>query len=127
MSDVKPLTARQRRAVEAVLACGTLKAAARRAGVSYSTLRDWAKRPEFQAAVQEAGRQALAVVLAGIQGAGPDAVRALRRALGDADVDVRLRAADKLLGHLPKLAGFVELYERVAELEARADAREQQR
>jgi transposase-like protein len=123
---IDKLTPKQQRAIIALLAGGSVKAAARRAGVGYTTLRRWLKEGGFREALRRAGREAMQLALAGVQGAAPDAVRALRRALGDADVDVRLRAADKLLGHLPRLAGFVDLEERVTALEARAAARERE-
>ena len=113
------LAPRQGRAVVALLEAGHVKAAARKAGVGYATLRRWLKEPAFRQALAGARREALGVALAGLQGGAAAAVRALRRALKDAGARVRVRAADAYLRHLGKATELLDVEERLRALEDR--------
>jgi hypothetical protein len=53
------LSGKQEQAIQALLACPTIKKAAEQVGVNESTLRGWLKRPVFAAAYREVRRQLL--------------------------------------------------------------------
>ena len=98
----KPLTAKQLRAVEALLSSPSIVAAAKVAGSNEATIRRWLRtEPAFRAAVENGARElrrsALASVTAGMQAAADT----LRTIVTDpkASEQGRLRAADLLLSY----------------------------
>lgn len=91
------LTARQRRAVVAVLTAPTLDEAARALGVNPRTLRRWRAHEPFAAAVRQAARDLDREAVDTLRAATVDAVRVLRAALADKTPAIRVRAAVALL------------------------------
>lgn len=118
--DTSTLTARQQRAVVALLTCPDLLAAAKAAGVNRNTLFKWRQEPAFQAALKSAEAVALAEVSRSLVVLAAKATGALSDAMAaDAPVSARLRAADIVLSRLLQLRELVELEERVRMLEER--------
>src|SRR5215212_10863356 len=88
------LTARQEKAIVALIASKTLEEAAQRCGVSPRTLYRWQHEDVlFQTEYRHARRAALDSAIAGLQAGAAEAVTTLRRALEDRSVNVRVRAA----------------------------------
>lgn len=99
MAENTLLTVKQRAAVDALLAHGDQRQAARAAGVNDRTLRRWMHDPLFAAALQEAQDTALDSVTADLVRAAGGAV-ALLAATVDSDaapLGLRLQAARTLL------------------------------
>lgn len=118
-NDTKLLSAQQRRAVEALLTHGTVKAAAEAAGVTRKTMYRWQGTPEFIAAVKEAEAAAIEELSRALTGLGREALQALRDALAPTQrMNHRLRAAEIALGNLLRVRELVEIEERLARLEA---------
>jgi hypothetical protein len=91
-------------------------------GVSGRTIRRWAEAPDFRAEVDDARRALLAEAVAALGAAARDAVATLHAALTDDSPGIRVRAAVALLGALPNVAEYAELNDRIANLEAAAEA-----
>src|SRR5688500_2176086 len=77
------LTAKQRRAVEALLATGEVSAAAREANVSRDTLHRWLKQPAFIGAVREAEARAIDDLARMLVRLGRTATATLAKAMTD--------------------------------------------
>ena len=115
----RPLTARQRRAVTAVLMHQRLDDAARSVGVSPRTLRRWRARDTFTDAVRTEARTLDRDSVDQIRAAQSEAVHALRTALGDETAaGVRVRAAAVLLDAGGR-ARVEDLEDRLMDLEQR--------
>ncbi|HET8998938.1 MAG TPA: RNB domain-containing ribonuclease [bacterium] len=87
------LTRKQEQAIAALLAEPTLGSAARRCGVSETTLWRWLQDEEFQAAYKNARRSAVDAATTCLQQAATEAVACLRRALTCGQVAAEVRAA----------------------------------
>jgi len=113
------LTAKQRRAVAALLTAGDVSAAARETGVSRETLHRWLRQPDFLEAVRVAEADALDNLSRSLVQLGRSAVETLEAAMGDpaAPWATRVRAADAALGRLLQLRELATLEARVTELE----------
>jgi hypothetical protein len=94
------LSRKQEQAIAALLESPTVEEAARRAGVSYSTLKRWMRASPFALAYQRARRELLDVAVGRIQAAAGTAVDTLLAVAknGGKDSD-RVRAAGALLDH----------------------------
>ena len=114
------LTSRQQKALTVLIRAPTVEAAAREAGIGYSTMRKWLKSdPEFKQAyhaemdtlLQDASRQARAATGA--------AVSVLQTVMEDTDTPAaaRIAAADKLINHALRLTEAVDVEVRLVELE----------
>lgn len=114
------LTARQRRAVSAVVVAPTLDEAARTVGVSARTLRRWRTREPFARAVRQAARDLDREAVDSLRAAQVDAVRTLRQALDADAAGVRVRAAVALLDAGERARGD-DLDERLTALEQRSE------
>lgn len=116
------LSARQRRAVEALLSTGEVSAAAQTVGVSRQTLYRWLAEPAFTAAVRSAEAQALDDLSRMLVRLGRTAAGTLARAMADpaTPAATRVRAADAVLGRLLQLRELATLEARVGELERAA-------
>ena len=120
MAQNDTLTARQRKAIAALLASPTVSSAAETAGVSRSQLERWRRQPAFRAAlaqaeadiIEEAARQLLK-----LQGT---AIRVIARVMLDdnSHAGVRIRAAQLIVENTLRLREIVSLEERIAALEA---------
>ncbi len=123
------LSAKQRKAVEALLATGEVQAAAATVGISRETLHRWLRDPPFVEAVRAAEAQALDDLSRVLVRLGRTAAGTLAKAMSDAATPVatRVRAADATLGRLLQLRELATLEARVAELERSAGIEEGRR
>src|SRR5215217_4167043 len=118
-SDVREhLTARQEKAVAALITSKTVEEAAAKAGVSPRTLYRWQHEdPLFQAEWRSRRRAALDTAIASLQSGCIEAVEVLRGALGERNVHARIRAALGLLEHGLAANAQFELDQRLRALE----------
>jgi transposase-like protein len=116
------LSAKQRRAVQALLTTGEVTAAAKEAGVSRETLHRWLRQPAFADAVREAEARALDDLSRLLVRLGRTAAATLAKAMNDpaAPYATRVRAADASLSRLLQLRELATLEGRVRALEAAA-------
>jgi hypothetical protein len=111
------ITGKQEQAIAALLTQPTLDAAAAACGIAPPTLDRWLQLPEFQSAYQAARRQVLESALVALQSDANDARAALRRNLTCGQPTTEVRAADIILDQAVKGAEFLDVQERLAELE----------
>ena len=113
------LSTAQRRAVAAIMATRTTTAAAAQAEVSLRTLQRWLTDPAFLAAVAAAEADVLAVTTRAILANTLAAVDTLKAAIDDPEAGhgVKVRAADLLLVHGPRLYELRTLEARLRTLE----------
>ena len=113
------LSAKQRTAVDALLATGEVLAASREAGISRETLHRWLRQPTFLAAVRQAEAAAVDELSRLLVRLGRTAAATLAKAMSDPAVPwaTRVRAADASLGRLLQLRELATLEARVTELE----------
>jgi hypothetical protein len=97
------LSARQRAALEAVLANSSLAEASAACGVNQKTLERWLKTPSFLAAYQAASRAAFADSIAQLKVASQQAAAVLRAALQDPESALRVRAAEAIVNASSRL------------------------
>ncbi len=116
------LSPKQRKAVEALLTTGEVKAAAAETGIHRDTLHRWLKEPVFLDAVRQAEAAALDELSRLLVGLGRTAVATITKAMSDPDTPVatRVRAADVALGRLLQLRELAQLEARVQALEQSA-------
>lgn len=99
------LTARQQRAIDALLTSKDVKAAAAAAGVGYKTLRRWLELPPFRAALREAVTALTDQTIRRLADLASTAVETLSTAMTSADKDsVKVSAANAVLTHLYDLS-----------------------
>lgn len=120
MTDNALLSVKQRTAVDALLAHGDQRQAARAAGVSDRTLRRWLHEPDFAAAVTDAQDAALDAVTADLVRAAGGAVALLAATVDneDAALGLRLQAARTLLDAALRWRELRGIEQRLAALEA---------
>lgn len=108
-------------AIAALLSQPTLKAAAKKVGVSERALRKWMKIPEFDNLLREARSQVFTHALSRLQAVASEAVAVLERAMKrqKSNDTARTRAAAVVLTNALKGGVLDDLAERVAELESR--------
>ncbi len=116
------LSAKQRRALEALLTSGEVLAAAQVAGVTRETLHRWLRQPQFLSAVRATEAQALDDLSRVLVRLGRTAAGTLAKAMSDptTPASTRVRAADATLGRLLQLRELATLEARVVELERAA-------
>jgi hypothetical protein len=116
-----PLSAKQQRAIAALLTKPTIEEAAKAAGVSRATLYRWLAERAFQTALTDAERRLLETTSRGLIALSTKALAVTEAVLDDQSVpaSTRLRAADVTLNRLLQLRELVSLEERIAALEAR--------
>ena len=92
---------KQESAIGSLLIHRTVEDAARAVGVSSKTIQRWLKRSDFQAAYQQARREALSQCMARLQQASAAAVSTLLKVMLDptSPPGSRVRAADCVLTH----------------------------
>lgn len=119
MSETERLSAKQQRAIEALLTEPTTRAAAAAAEVSEATIWRWLAEPEFSAAYRATRGRLLESTLTALQSASADAVVCLREILNDktAQVYARVSAAKSVLELGLKAREVLEVEERLAFLE----------
>ena len=118
MSTDDTLTARQKRAIAALVSEPTVKAAADKAGISRKTLYRYLADDAFRAELSQAQSNVLRMStlrLAGLLQKALDVI-ALDMLPG-VDGKIRLRAATAVLRHITGLLEYADLEQRVSELE----------
>jgi hypothetical protein len=115
------LTAKQQKAIAALLDTPTLTAAAAQAGVDERTLRRWLALPAFLAAYRQARLQVMEGSIARLQQASGKAVDALQACLAADKAGDRIRAAVAILEHAHKGAELLDLAGQVTELKAQIE------
>ena len=119
MSEKVSLSPAQVRAVAAIMTTRTVTAAAAQAKVTTRTIYRWLADPAFQAALTEAEANVLAVTTRAVMAVMLAAVDTLKAAIDDPEAGhgVKVRAADLLLVHGPRLYELRTLEARLAALE----------
>jgi hypothetical protein len=114
------LTAKQERALVALLDCGEMKRAATTSGVNETTLWRWLQQPAFQARYRAARRQLVETAIAQLQSDCIVAVRVLREVAEDreAPASARVAAAKTIIDGAVRGVELRDLAERVENLEA---------
>jgi hypothetical protein len=110
-------SAKQRRAIAALLTARTVQDAARQTGISDRTLRRWMDDLAFREAYSAISRQRLDETVARLRAVATEAVETLRAALQDEHTAYRIRAAVALLDVAVKVEAD-ELRQRIEVLEA---------
>ncbi len=114
------LTARQSRALTAMMTSQSVVEAAKTAGVSERTLQRWLDDPAFRKELSERQSEAVTTVTRRLVTLADQAVNTINEVLTDPDIPAatRLRAAESVLSNLLKLRELVDLEARVARLES---------
>ena len=113
------LTARQERALVALLDCGEIKRASATTGVNEATLWRWLQLPAFQSRYRAARRQLVETAIAQLQSDCTIAVRVLREVAEDreAPASSRVAAAKTIIEQSVSAIELTDLQERVEMLE----------
>ena len=119
----KKFSPAQRVTVEKLLTCGDVSAAASAAGVARSSVYRWMREPAFVAELRSAEAMAVDSLSRSLAGLGHLAASALRDALTDPKMSIRLRASEVIIGNLLKLRELVSLESRIAELEEKSNGK----
>lgn len=123
MADVADkLSAKQHKAISALMSTVTLAKAAESAGVGERTLYTWLEEPAFDAAYRAARREAVQIATARLQQASGAAVAVLCQLMVNGTQSIKLSAAKTVLELAIK---SVELEDIAARLEALEKAHEQ--
>ncbi len=123
------LSAKQERALVALLDCGEIKQAAETAGVTKVTLWRWLQAPDFQTRYRAARRQLVETAIAQLQSDCTTAARVLREVAEDrqAPASSRVAAARTILEQSIGAIELMDLQERVEMLEKMLPATEGKR
>ena len=124
MSENKRPSARQQRAIEALITEPTTRAAAKAAKVSEATIWRWLTDPIFSTAYKDARSQLLESTLTALQAKGQAAVEALADVMTNAVEypSARVSAARTILEMTLKAREVLEVEERLREVEAKLAA-----
>ncbi len=119
MQPSEKLTAKQERALLALLEHGTIAEACKVVGVSDVTLWRWLQLPEFQKAYRASRRQVVEGAIAQLQNDCTIAVRVLREVAEDvhAPASARVSAAKTILEQSISAVELIDLQERIEQLE----------
>jgi hypothetical protein len=120
------LSARQQRAILALLTAANIREAARAVEVGERTLHTWLKEPMFAAAYRTARAEAVSQAVARLQQGSAEAVDTLTTIMKDPEAPppARVQAAVKVLEMSIKATELAELQRRIAELEHAQDVPE---
>jgi DNA-binding MurR/RpiR family transcriptional regulator len=123
------LTAKQERALVALLDCGEVATASERAGVSRITLWRFLQQPVFQSRYRAARRQLVETAIAQLQSDCTTAARVLREVAEDreAPASSRVAAARAIIEQSVSAIELMDLQERVEMLEKMLPATEGKR
>jgi hypothetical protein len=106
-------------AIAALLSEPTQEAAARKAGISHKTLRNWLRIPEFSRAFRQARREIVDRAIQLLQQTTIAAVATLHDSMGhDKPSAVRVRAAQVIIEQALRALELTDLAEEQAELKA---------
>lgn len=112
----KPLTARQKRALAAILAARNYEEAIPDSGVCRQTFYSYLRDPSFKAELDRQLNQLMDSALGRIKGAAGEAVETLRALIGSDNESIRLRAAQGIIDYTLK-ARELEIGARLDEIE----------
>ncbi len=113
------LSAKQERALVALLDCGEIKKAAETAGVNEATLWRWLQLSDFQSRYRAARRQLVETAIAQLQSDCTTAARVLREVAEDreAPASSRVAAARAIIEQSVSAVQLTDLQERLEEVE----------
>jgi hypothetical protein len=111
------LTAKQQRAIEALLSEPSIRLAAERAVVGEKSIRRWLQRPDFKETYEQARKEAFRDALANLRAASREAVDTLRSALSDDSGPTKISAAKTILTLAVQSVEAFELEMRLQRLE----------
>ncbi len=114
---MKALTAKQEKAIAALLSTSTIKEAAEACGLTTVTLWRWFQLTEFAAAWRVARRQVVENAITRLQTTASEAVETLKRNLTCGNEAVEVRAASLIIEQAVKGVELVDLQARVERLE----------
>ena len=120
----KKLTAKQSRAVLALMQARSVDGAAKLAGVGARTLHRWLDDPDFQAAIDAAQSAALDAALRRLAELTGHALNVIAKALADGSEGAQLRAAGMVFDTFAKLAVLRDIERRLAALERGYDGQD---
>jgi hypothetical protein len=112
------MTAKQQKAIEALLSEPSIRQAAVLAGLGEKTIRRWLRCPEFSRAYQEARQQVFADALSDLRAATRDSVDALRKAVREETGALRVKAATTVLELSIRSAETLDFENRLKRLES---------
>lgn len=116
------LTARQMRAIEALMIEPTITAAAEAADVSRNTLTKWLQDAQFCAVLTTATTERITTSSRLLAGGAVDAIETLRALMGEGQpANIRLQAAREWLSQMQSLRGLAAIEERIERLERAHD------
>lgn len=123
MDEPKRLTAKQVKAMEALLDGANVQDAAERAGVNRKTVGRWLQDAHFWKIYQVNSRTSLELAARRLTGKLDGAVDIVASVMEDdeAPAGVRLRAAQQVIDGSLKLLEVTDIQERIAALEARLE------
>jgi hypothetical protein len=107
-------------AITALLTESSIKAAAKKVGISEMALRTWMRIPEFSRQLAEARGQAFAHAMSRLQATAADAVDVIAKVLKKrkGNEQLKLKAALGLLGNVFRGVELTDLADRLAAIEA---------
>jgi hypothetical protein len=111
------MTAKQQKAIEALLSAPSIRQAAAATGLGEKSIRRWLQLPEFSRAYEQARHQVFANALTDLRVATHDAVEALRTAVREETGALRIRAATAVLELSIRSAETLDLEARLERLE----------
>lgn len=122
MADIDALTAKQHKAIAALLTEATMGAAAKKAGVGERTLYTWLSEPAFDSAYRTARRKAVQQAIGRLQQVSTAAVSVLVRVMANDQTaaGTRVLAAKTVLEFAIKAVELEDFEERLAALERQA-------
>ena len=125
----KELTAKQERAIAALLTAPSIQKAAEQSEVPLRTLNRWLTEPAFMAAYMRARREAFSQAIALTQKYAPAAVTVLARVMTDAasSASAKVAAAAQVLKFGREGIDLDDVHARLTALEARAATKESRR
>lgn len=110
--------------IAALLSESTYEGAARKAGISLSTLHRWMNRPQFRSAYKSARKAVVDHAIGRLSTLTTDAIDALRRNLSCGQASSEVKAALGVLEHIRGFLGGEELETSVETLEAKVQSLE---
>src|SRR5262249_29173618 len=116
------ISRRQEAAIAALLSEPTVQLAADRAGVPYSTLKNWLTRPDFARAFAAARRQVVDAAVGRLSKLTSAAVETLRRNLRSEKSTEQIRAATAIMDFALRGLEVADLAQQVAELQEQVEA-----
>src|SRR5262245_50527811 len=114
------MSRKQEQAIAALLAEPTVERAAEKAGVAHRTLKGWLAQPGFKAAYRKARTAVMEEAVTCLQRSCMGAVQALNRNLEEGLPATQVKAATAILDRAIRGAEFLDLLDRIEELERRS-------